>query len=214
MGPAGIPTPWRLVSLSRRSAGTADGWQEGAAHHSSQRAFTTNAGTRRGRKLGPGRGSARAEHSCGSISRLGLLSPRDKVGPRSGGRGVGSHSPERPAGLQHRSHPPQGARKFSGQYGAELAGTACGRSPARPSARTRTFAQPAPVSAQLANSPTFAKLPRAGQPPRSGPHHCSPRGGSARSRGFRRSRTDRKKSREGRGPRRTAFGGRAGEGRR
>lgn len=50
--------------------------------------------------------------------------------------------------------------------------------PARSSARRRTGDHPAPVSIQLANSPTFAKLPRAGQPRRSGPHHRGPRGGS------------------------------------
>lgn len=40
-----------------------------------------------------------------------------------------------------------------------------------------------PVSAQLANSRTFAKLPRAGEQRRSGPHHCGPRGGSGPQRG-------------------------------
>ena len=47
-----------------------------------------------------------------------------------------------------------------------------------PSARRHTSVQPAPVSAQLANSRTFAKLPRAGEPRRSGRHHRGPRGGS------------------------------------
>lgn len=53
----------------------------------------------------------------------------------------------------------------------------------------------APVSAQLANSGTFAKLPRAGEQPRSGPHHRGPRGGSGPL-WVRRTRAERKEHRE------------------
>ena len=57
---------------------------------------------------------------------------------------------------------------WSLQTPGAVRGRACGQNfeggvfPARRSARTDTFAQPAPVSAQLANSGTFAKLPRGG----------------------------------------------------
>ena len=58
------------------------------------------------------------------------------------------------------------------ESGAEVAGRDFGGPQER-------FLQSAPVSAQLANSGTFAKLPRAGEPPRSGPHHRGPRWGGA-----------------------------------
>lgn len=109
---------------------------------------------------------------------------------------------------------------WSSQTPGAVRGRACGQNfgggvfPARRSARTDTFAQPAPVSAQLANSGTFAKLPRAGQPPRSGPHHRGPRGGRAQLRGPRLAGPDGQEPREGRGPRRTEVGRRARGGRR
>lgn len=60
-------------------------------------------------------------------------------------------------------------------------------SPARPCARRRTCGDhPATVRTQLANSPTFAKLPRAGEPRRSGPHHRGREGEAVRTRALRR----------------------------
>lgn len=64
---------------------------------------------------------------------------------------MGSHSPERPAGLQHRLHPPQGARKFSGSTGQSLRAQLAGGLPRVPA---REHA-PSPSPHQLApNSPT------------------------------------------------------------
>lgn len=74
------------------------------------------------------------------------------------------------------------------ESGAEVAGLDFG------GARERV-PQRAPVSAQLANSGTFAKLPRAGEQLRSGPHHRGPRGGSGPP-WAPRSRAERKEHRE------------------
>lgn len=71
-----------------------------------------------------------------------------------------------------------------------------------PGARTCTppsGAQPAPVSAQLANSGTLAKLPRAGEPPRSGTHHRSSRRGKRSGPAPYRAQAGRDAPREGRG---------------
>lgn len=74
------------------------------------------------------------------------------------------------------------------ESGAEVAGRDFGGPQER-------VPQRAPVSAQLANSGTFAKLLRAGEPPRSGPHHRGPRGGE-RAAWACRTRAERKEQRE------------------
>ena len=86
------------------------------------------------------------------------------------------------------------------ESGAEVAGRDFGGPQER-------FLQRAPVSAQLANSGTFAKLPRAGEPPRSGPHHRGPREGERAALG-QSPPGERERAARSRGPGLTAFGSR------
>lgn len=121
-------------------------------------------------------GLPRQSCACSPISRLGMPGPgRGKGGPqilgakpervveRKEATAPGTASAEHLAGLLHGLHIPgeapkllAGLRSRRGWVGVWGPGNA---------------AQRTPVSAQLANSRTFAKLPRAGEPPRSGPHH-------------------------------------------
>uniref|UniRef100_A0A8C0QB19 Polypeptide N-acetylgalactosaminyltransferase 10 n=1 Tax=Canis lupus familiaris TaxID=9615 RepID=A0A8C0QB19_CANLF len=170
-GPEGIPTARRLGLREKGSCRggsgplpplgrTAVGWQEGAARDSLQRACTASARDPdpEGKTTRARRRAARGEHSCGSISRLGPPSPRSKVGPPSRAEGVGGRSPEPP----HPRGPRANSRGDPEQSSRTELWEGVG-DPARPRAPPRTPAPPAPVSAQLANSGTLAKLPRAGR---------------------------------------------------
>lgn len=89
-------------------------------------------GTLRGRKLGPRRSPVRVEHS-GSISRRGLRSPRDKSWSSERSRGGwASHSPERPAELQHYLHTPVELASSRGNPEQSLRAELCGGSPRVP----------------------------------------------------------------------------------
>lgn len=91
----------------------------------------------------------------------------------------GGADTRRPARLQHYLQIPEELANRNKSPEERLPGGYLG-SRARPSARRSNGDKPARVSAQLANSRTFAKLPRAGEPLRSGPYHRGPRGGSGR----------------------------------
>lgn len=97
--------------------------------------------------------------------------------PAPGAAGVG-----RPARLQRHLHIP--AEPEAKQ---EVAGRGCGSPTASQRAKTHRSLR-APVSAQLPNSGTLAKLLRAGGggPPRSGPHHRGREGGAVCARTLRR----------------------------
>lgn len=100
---------------------------------------------------------------------------------------------ERPARLQHNLHIPRSAQRAHWNAEQRWPGEAVDPG-ARPSARRRPEASPHRLAPQLPNSGTFAKLLRAGDPPRSGPHHRGREGGEVCARTPRRAG----------GPRRTA----------
>lgn len=161
----------------------------GRAQHSTvyRRRSHLPPGTPKGRKGGPARPQNSAPGlSRGPISRLGRPSFQGHsraAGPRGQGE-VGGKLHTR--GLQARSVlsgsrticiSPRSSRTVAWIPERRLCGGALA-SPARSCERRRARDHPATVSAQLANSGTFAKLPRAGEPRRSGPHHRGPGGGS------------------------------------
>lgn len=165
----------------------------------------------------------RVRHGCRPISQVwpgntgspGHSKSADSLSePSRGGWGApapGTAGVEHPAGLQHNPHIPAERAACPRECGAEAAGRGCGSSASQRAKTLRSL--PAPVSAQLPNSGTLANLPRAGGPPRSGPHHRGREGGAVCA------RTPRRPGGPGRAPRRfllrhTALGSRSIGGRR
>lgn len=202
MGLEGIPTPRRLGFREKRSCqrdaghlpARLQGQQTGGrrAQHSPvypRRSHLTS-GAPKGRKTRVRRQNSAREarlwpHFTGvawehrvprvTISPQVLSRSRAEVGAEPqlpGLRGV-----ERPARLQHNLHIPAERAPCPLECGAEVAGRGCGSPGASQRAKTHR-SLPAPVSAQLPNSGTLAKLLRAGGPPRSGPHHRGREGGA------------------------------------
>lgn len=202
MGLEGIPTPRRLGFREKRSCqrdaghlpARLQGQQTGGrrAQHSPvypRRSHLTS-GAPKGRKTRVRRqnsarearlwphftGVAWGHRVPGSHSKsAGSLSEPSRGGwgaPAPGTAGV-----ERPARLQHNLHIPAERAPCPLECGAEVAGRGCGSPGASQRAKTHR-SLPAPVSAQLPNSGTLAKLLRAEGPPRSGPHHRGREGGA------------------------------------
>ena len=170
----------KLRAPPRRLAGTTDRWRGGVGDSTPQ--FTEGIHTYC-QELGGKKTRARPQNLAraaqlrllfppGNAEARGAKEVRRSSGPTLWGWEVTALLPgaECPAGPQHDLHIPGEPENSRLESGAEVAGRDFGV--------PGSASLPTPVSAQLANSPTFAKLPRAGEQRRSGPHHRGPRGGS------------------------------------
>lgn len=154
------------------------GWG-GTAPPSLQRAFTPTARNSEGRKPGP------APQNLARAAQPRLLFPpgnaearggqRRSAGPRDRRSGGGK---SQPYSLVRSVRPGSSTICISLGSPKTLGWSPEPKCPGGTLGVPGSASQPTPVSAQLANSPTFAKLPRAGEQRRSGPHHRGPRGGS------------------------------------
>lgn len=155
--PVGRPSPTALQGQQ-----TAGGREQHSTVYRGRSQLTP--GAPRGRKPGPGRRTARVEHSCGSISRLGLLSPRDKVGPQSGAKGGGQPQPRASRRAPALLHPPT-PRPGSSHILGGVRGRACGHSlgVSRASQRANTHLRPARTSQRPTRQlPDFRKAAAGG----------------------------------------------------